>query len=105
MERSLEIAMATRMEQSGATDPQTLERRQDTPRRRVLKGAVLTFNSGFGAFECVMRNLSSNGALLRFGDAAAVPPVFDLHVAGEQSPRRTRLRWRGGTDVGVEFKE
>ena len=72
-------------------------------RRRMLKGAVLRFNRGYGALECVVRNYSERGALLSMGDTAAVPRVFDIRIAGEEAIRQAEARWRSPTAVGISF--
>jgi len=77
--------------------------RRAVSRHRVFKGATLSFNGGYGAMECVVRNVSDLGALLRFGDATGVPPGFDLHISGEIQIRPAHVRWRRGQDVGVAF--
>lgn len=79
------------------------EERRMSPRHRVLKGATLSFNQGYGAFECLVRNLSPSGARLSFGDASHVPPAFDMTIKGESARRSAKIRWRGRTDVGVSF--
>jgi hypothetical protein len=76
--------------------------RRVTLRRRVLKGATLSFNRGYGALEGVVRNESEHGALLSFGETSAVPSKFDLVVKGAM-PRPAQVRWRDTTRVGVEF--
>lgn len=83
-------------------DGEVFDDRRKQLRRRVLKGGTLRFNNGFSAFECVVRNQSARGARLAFGEASAVPAYFDLRIAGEERPRRVRVRWRSATDVGVE---
>jgi hypothetical protein len=85
----------------GLDDGLSVERRA-MPRRRVLKGGVLSFNRGYGALECVVRNESAGGALLSFGETSAVPAAFDLTVKGAEA-RRAQVRWRGMTLVGVAF--
>lgn len=80
-----------------------LERRA-VPRRRVLLGASLTFNRGYGAFECVIRNESSTGAHLQFGDTSAVPRTFELRRNGDPVSREATVRWRRPTELGIEFK-
>jgi hypothetical protein len=77
--------------------------RRSQPRRRVLKGAIIRFNKGYGAFECVVRNLSENGAKLTFGDTSAVPAVFELKIAGDQQMHEAHVRWRSPDSVGVSF--
>jgi hypothetical protein len=79
------------------------EERRAEPRRRALKGATVRFNNGYGALECVLRNESPKGALLVFGEATAVPTMFELHVAGQAAPRHARVRWRTTTSLGVEL--
>ena len=77
--------------------------RRGSRRNRVLKGALLSFNKGFGAFECVVRDLSDAGARLSFGDASAVPAAFDIRVGGEAAGRPARVRWRSATMIGIAF--
>lgn len=85
-------------------DGEVFEERRSEMRRRALKGATLTFNGGYGAFECVVRNISERGARLTFGDASAVPARFDLTISGEGRSRAANVRWRSLTDVGVAFE-
>ncbi len=82
--------------------PATQERRS-AGRRRVLKGATLTFNRGYGAFECLVRNISQTGARLSFGETSAVPAAFSLSIKGEDGAINARVRWRSLTEIGVEF--
>lgn len=87
---------------SAGLDDNFAERRA-APRRRVLKGATLSFNKGYGALECVVRNESEKGALLAFGETSAVPPAFDMTIKGCDARRAAQVRWRTMTQVGVEF--
>jgi hypothetical protein len=68
-----------------------------------LKGAIVRFNNGYGAFECVVRNLCENGARLTFGETSAVPAAFELKIVGDQQIRNARIRWRTPDSVGVSF--
>lgn len=85
-------------------DGKVFEERRREMRRRAFKGATLVFNGGYGAFECVVRNMSEHGARLNFGDASAVPACFDLTISGDGRSRPANVRWRSLTDVGVEFE-
>jgi hypothetical protein len=69
----------------------------------VFKGAKVVFNRGYGAFECVVRNLSDRGARLSLGDTIGVPSYFELKITGEESLRRSRACWRSETALGVSF--
>ncbi|MBO6902510.1 MAG: PilZ domain-containing protein [Rhizobiaceae bacterium] len=95
--------METITQNSIGIDGKVFAERRAAPRRRALKGATLRYNRGYGALECIVRNLSDNGARLAFGETAAVPSEFDFWLAGVREPRRAAVRWRGLEDVGVEF--
>lgn len=90
-------------EKSIGLDGKVFPERRSAMRHKVLKGATLSFNKGYGALECVVRNLSGRGARLHLGETTAVPNFFSLEIAGEQTPRSARVRWRSQTAVGVEF--
>ncbi len=84
-------------------DGQVFTERRAAARHKVLKGATLRFNRGYGALECRVRNLSDTGARLAFGETAAVPSEFDFWLSGVDKPRAATVRWRGLEDVGIEF--
>jgi hypothetical protein len=90
-------------EKSIGIDGQVFADRRSIERRRVLKGARLSFNKGYGAFECLVRNVSDSGARLTFGDSSAVPSQFDLLISGDDVARRATVRWRTMTALGVSF--
>lgn len=84
-------------------DGEVFAERRAASRRRVLKGARLSFNKDYGALECVVRNESSAGALLVFGETLGVPAYFDLAINGSEGPRPAQVCWRTPTLVGVKF--
>ncbi len=92
------------IEKSIAMDGKIFADRRASARRRVFKGGRLSFNRGYGALECVVRNLSDNGARLSFGETSAVPPRFGLTIMGEEEARQATLRWRTAREVGVAFE-
>jgi hypothetical protein len=89
----------------GRANPvETHDERRMEHRRRVFRGAQLRFNRGYGAFECVIRNESANGACLQIGDSSVVPAHFELVLNGEASGRMAHVRWRRTDALGVEFE-
>jgi hypothetical protein len=94
--------MASKKAASGPSSESNTERRSQS-RQRVLKGATIRFNKGYGALECVVRNLSENGARLAFGETTAVPPAFELRIAGDDKVREARVRWRTVDFVGASL--
>lgn len=79
------------------------EERRTEHRRRILKGALVQFNNGFGSLECVLRDMSSNGARVSMGQTAGIPTRFRLSIAGEQTPIEAIIRWRTPRDIGLGF--
>lgn len=77
--------------------------RRGTERHRVFKGATLSFNKGYGAFECVVKNLSDGGARLSFGETSAVPNQFSLQLSGDNARRPAIVRWRTINAIGISF--
>lgn len=76
------------------------ERRSDT-RRRVFKGAVITF--GGTGIDCTVRNMSNGGAAVDIANAAIVPPTFKLAIKTDDFIARCRVVWNNGQRVGIAF--
>lgn len=80
----------------------TVERRKK-PRLRSLLGGRVSFNQKSSTLDCVVRNVSEDGALLLISDSIALPNAFDLDIARHQRSYVARIRWRDGEKVGVAF--
>ena len=94
------------MQDQTGIDPRNapIEDERRERRRKVLKGGTIRFNGGYGAMQCRLRNVTSCGALLEFGETLGVPAHFDLQVGGEPASRRARAVWRDSTRVGIAFE-
>lgn len=90
-------------ENSIGLDGQVFAERRGQVRHRVLKGATLNFNRGYGALEAIVRNLSDGGARLDMGETGAVPSAFQIRISGEEGVRRGEVRWRTFHSVGIAF--
>jgi PilZ domain len=77
--------------------------RRTEHRRRILKGAILKFNNGFGNLECVLRNLTSDGARISMGQTGGIPNRLQIHITGERTPIEAMIRWRTPRDIGLSF--
>jgi hypothetical protein len=77
------------------------ERRQ-AQRYRTLKGAHIVFNHGGSSINCVVRNLSETGALLKVGSPFGIPDEFVLAL--DNGPATAcRVVRRTAHEIGVEF--
>ena len=72
-------------------------------RKRTLKTAHIIFNDGSSVIDCIVRNLSSGGALLVLPSVFDVPETFDLFIDSDGSCHATRTVWKGYVQMGVVF--
>lgn len=77
--------------------------RRRAPRHRVLRGGKIVFNDGRSVVDCHVRDLAEAGARLKLATVVGIPETFELRIADE-TPRRCRIAWRTGQEIGVAFK-
>jgi hypothetical protein len=81
--------------------PETKEQKRRFFRRRMLKGARISFNGSI--FSCTVRDLSEAGARLEIGSTLSIPDEFTLTMEDGSASFRCRVRRRTMTTLGVEF--
>ena len=79
------------------------DRRQGV-RDKVLYGGVAEVNERGSTMDCVVRNISDNGACVEFDASAPVPVEMKLTVARKGRSYLTRLIWRQANKVGLAFR-
>jgi hypothetical protein len=79
--------------------------RRKAPRLRTFLGGHVVFNQRYSTLDCMVRNLSADGAQLQFSDSIALPSAFDLDIAKHQRSYTARIRWRDGERIGVAFAD
>ena len=80
------------------------ERRQEV-RDRTFFGGAIAFNQRTSTMGCLIRNLSSQGALLALASSAVIPDKFDLTIDRKARSFRARTVWRHLDEAGVAFME
>lgn len=76
--------------------------RRESPRRKVLRKALIIFQGGNCSMPCQIRDLSDTGALLALGDALLCPKEFVLKPdLGET--QNCEVMWRKADRIGVRF--
>lgn len=78
--------------------------RRSSPRHRTLKSGKIVINGQSSVFDCRVRNLSENGALLKLPSTVSIPDRFELRVVNDDIRVIAVVRWRTGTDLGVQFE-
>ena len=79
-----------------------MEERRRCVRTRTLKSATIIIDPKTSALDCIVRNLSPDGALLLI-PSLAVPDRFDLIFSTSRARHACRVAWRGSDRVGVAF--
>ena len=79
------------------------ERRGSERIRTFLRGQIM-FNHRLATMDCLVRDLSSNGARLALGQHGILPERFELVIPHREVSYRCVLRWRRPTEVGVVFE-
>lgn len=78
-----------------------MQDRRGSVRRRTYLCGRIAFNNRCSAMDCIVRNLSHNGAMLEFAETMLPPGEFDFCIVGKGENRRGRLIWREGPRIGV----
>jgi hypothetical protein len=77
--------------------------RRAVPRHRTFKGGTIAFNRHFSTVDCLVRNLTAKGALLRVASSTGIPARFDLKLEHEDY-RPCRVIWRHPDAIGIVFE-
>jgi len=69
-----------------------------------LKNGKIVLPGSWGAYDCVIKDVSDTGARLRLGgESTILPKDFELVFVTEALTYPVQLRWRRDHEVGVEF--
>lgn len=80
------------------------ERRRSVRHKSFLRGCVL-FNKRRSTLDCLIRDMSSEGARITFADAVNVPDVLELHIPQKKQTVHARVQWRHGDEIGLVFPD
>ena len=78
-----------------------VEKRKVT-RHRVLKAGTIKFFGG-GVIDCIVRNVSNEGAALQVATPFGIPGKFTLVIPADGLHFACRVIWRKGLRLGVTF--
>ncbi|MCJ2011062.1 PilZ domain-containing protein [Methylobacterium sp. J-076] len=73
------------------------------PRLRVFLKGRIHFNNGASSIDCLVRDMSAQGARLMLSETATLPEKFDLFIPQKERTYRACLRWRREDGIGVTF--
>ena len=80
------------------------ERRLAKRQKSFLRGC-LYFNKRRGAVDCLIRDISGQGARVIFSDTVNVPDVVELYIPQKEQTVRAHVEWRHGDEIGLSFPD
>src|ERR1700733_2194392 len=80
-----------------------MQDRRAEHRGRTYLGSTAAFNNRCSTIDCLVRNMSQNGAKLVFTHPVAIPGEFDLMIPRKGDSRRAKIIWRQEFEAGVVF--
>jgi hypothetical protein len=78
------------------------ERRTLLRKRSFLQGR-LYFNNRRSSLDCLVRDISGQGAKLKVSDSIAIPEIVELYIPNKDETYRAKVQWRTGFEIGVTF--
>lgn len=80
-----------------------MEERRRIPRLKSLLRGRVHFNNRNSTIECLVRDITANGARLAFADDVVIPDVIELYVPHKDQIFRAHVVWRHGSEAGIAF--
>jgi hypothetical protein len=77
--------------------------RRSAPRARSLLAGKIVVGDGSISFDCIIRDLSANGARVRLSRAIGLPRAVALLAIKDGLLFDAAVSWRIGDDVGLAF--
>jgi hypothetical protein len=80
------------------------ERRRSARQKSFLRGCIY-FNKRRNSLDCLIRDISSEGARIIFSEAVNVPDLVELYIPQKEQTVRARVQWRHGDEIGLAFPD
>lgn len=77
--------------------------RRSANRQKVYLGAKVSTGVHFEPLDCVVRNLTADGAYMVLSGNARLPDTFRLAIPAKECILHARIVWRAGGSFGVYF--
>jgi hypothetical protein len=80
-----------------------MRERREFQRGRTYLGGRLAFKNQYCAIDCLVRNMSRNGAKVVVQGTVLLPREFELTLPQKGESRRARIVWREQGEAGIAF--
>lgn len=83
-------------------DNSMAEGRKSNRKRAILAGKII-YNDLSTSVDCLIRNISEEGAKIEIGETMILPARFQFLVPQHGRTYKARIAWRQDNEVGLEF--
>ena len=80
-----------------------MEERRAVPRHKSLLRGRVYFNNRNSTADCLVRDISAQGARLIFSDEVTIPDIIDLYIPVKEQSFRAQVVWRNASETGIAF--
>ena len=80
-----------------------MQERRHSQRARTLRAGKILFNNKRSVIDCMVRNVSTDGACLLVPSVVGIPSAFELLIDGEAASRPCKTVWHAQNRIGIEF--
>jgi len=80
------------------------ERRHSARQKSFLRGRIY-YNKRRGAVDCLIRDISEEGARVIFSDTVSIPDAVELYIPQKEQTLRAHVQWRHGEEIGLAFPD
>src|ERR1700685_1607251 len=87
----------------GTGRERTMAERRVAPRQKSFLRGCIYFNNRRSVLDCLVRDLTEDGARIIFSHAVNVPDIVELYIPQKEQTLRAHVKWRRGDDVGLDF--
>lgn len=77
--------------------------RRTHPRHKVFIKGRIYFNNRLSSMNCMVREMSEQGARLEFSENVTLPDMFELYLPNKEEYFRAHVIWRKGRDIGISW--
>lgn len=81
-----------------------MQDRRRSSRDKVFLGGVAEINERGSTMDCVVRNLSDDGACVEFDSSAGLPAELKMTIAHKGRSVLASMIWRQANRVGLAFR-
>ena len=77
--------------------------RRGAPRQKSFLRGCIYFNNRRSVMDCLIRDLTEDGARIIFSHTVNVPDIVELYIPQKEQTLRAHVKWRRGDDIGLDF--